>query len=85
MRHFITQSLGDYSDVVYYYNDNYNKIGDFSSYFSTSYGEWTKHRIYRGIFVYSKEPHYENNGIKEWYYSGRWYDGYEAYILAVVG
>ena len=85
MKHFIGLRIVEYSDVKYYYNNKPNKIGDFSSYSSTSYGYWVKDRLYRGRFVYSKKSHFENcNRIKQWHYDGKWYDSYEEYMMAVM-
>ena len=77
---------GDYCYCIeYHYNDELNKIGDFSTYYYYD-NSWYKYRRYRGGYVYSKESHYENsNGDREWYYNEVWYNSYEEYILAVIG
>ena len=93
MRHFIQIkislielriSLVGYREINYYYEDEPNKIGDFSSYYGTSYGDWDKYRRYRGKFIYSKQAHKEtSNGIKMWNYDGKWHSSYE-YMMAIM-
>ena len=85
MNHFIRISLRGYSEVNYYYNDELNKTGDFSNYYYCS-NNWYKYRMYRGRYTYSKKAHHEkSSGRREWHYDGRWYYGYEEYMMAVMG
>ena len=87
MRHFIRLriSIDGYSDANYYYNNELNTIGDFSTYYIYSNGHWYKYRRYRGRFIYSKESHYENStGHKEWCDNRVWYNNYESYLLSVM-
>ena len=88
MRHFIQIRIriGVYSDVEFYYNNKPNKIGDFSHYYYEQIdNRWDKYRRYRGRFIDSKKPQWENcNGIRQWHYDGKWYDSYESYIMAAM-
>ena len=92
MRHFIELRINrfGYSDAEYYYNDELNKIGDFSTYYYSNTGNtnnsWYKYRKYRGRFVHSKKAHCETSaGRKAWCYNIVWYDSYESYLLAIIG
>ena len=86
MKHFIMLRV---NLIYYYYNNKLNSIGDCSYNYHNYYydnGIGRKYRVYRGRFVYSKKPHYEDSkGIKEWYYSDKTYSNYEAYMMAVIG
>ena len=89
MRHFIelrkNKKVRDgYIDCVeYYYNNFYNIVGDFSYYYRFD-NYWYKRRVYRGRYVYSKKPHRSDSNDDEWYYEGRWYNNYEAYMMALI-